>query len=222
MVMNCAAVCYEALVQPGPIALATAEAVGDPNSPVMVASIDPQGSVESWARQAAKNGGGLPFDHTEVKDPQLIPLLRNLGKQYVFMDTPGNIDNEATVVEVLKHSDEALVPITPDFLTWAPTERSIEKVIKPLGIPFTVVINHWDPRDGDTGLVAVAQFVMEQGWPLCNTPVRRYKVHASAARQGTVVTQYAPNRISLEARGDFTKLALERGWGRRDTVEMVK
>jgi len=221
LVMNCAAVCYEALVQPGPIALAAAEAVGDPDSPVMVASIDPQGSVESWAKQARANSGGLPFDHTEIRDPGLIPQLRELGKQYVFMDTPGNIDNVPTVVAVLKHSDEAIVPITPDFLSWEPTETTIETVIKPLGIPFTVVINYWDPRDGDPGLVAVAQFVMKRGWPLCNTPIRRYKVHATAARQGTVVTQYSPNRVALEARGDFTKVALERGWGRRDAAEMA-
>jgi chromosome partitioning protein len=215
--MNCAAVCYETLVQPEPIAMAAAQAVGDPDSPVMVASVDLQGSVESWAEQARANGGGLPFDHAEIKDPTLIPKLRDLGKQYVFLDTPGNIDNVPTVVETLRHTDEVIVPITPDFLTWKPAETTIETVVKPFGLPFTVVINHHDPRDGDAGLVAVAQFVMDHGWPLCNTPIRRYKVHATAAERGTVVTQYASNRIALEARSDFTKVALERGWGRRAT-----
>lgn len=216
--MNAAAVCYEALTQPGPIALATAEAVGDPDSPVMVASIDPQGSVENWAKQAKAHGGGLPFDHTEIRDPDLIPQLRNLGKKYVFMDTPGNIDNVPTVVAVVKHADEVIVPITPDFLSWEPTATTIDTVIKPLGIPYSVLINYWDPRDGDSGLVEVAQFVMGRGDPLCNAPIRRYKVHTTAAQKGTVVTQYAPSRIALEAKADFARLAIERGWGHRDPV----
>lgn len=216
LTMNFAAVCYETLVQPGPIALAAARAVGDPDSPVMVASVDSQGSVDRWAKQAREHGGGLPFDHTELRDPDLIPALRELGKQYVFMDTPGSIDNVPTVVKVLEHTDEVIVPITPDFLSWEPTETTIEQVVKPMGVPYTVVINNWDPRDGETGLVAVAQFVMKHDWPLCNTPVRKYKVHAAAAARGTVVTQYAANRIALEGRSDFTQVALERGWGRRN------
>ena len=216
LTMNFAAVCYETLVQPGPIALAAASAVGDPDSPVMVASVDSQGSVDRWARQAQDNGGGLPFDHAELRDPDLIPALRDLGKQYVFMDTPGSIDNVKTVVKVLEHTDEVIVPISPDFLSWEPTETTIEQVVKPMGLPYTGVINNWDPRDGETGLVAVAQFVMEHQWPLCNTPIRKYKIHAAAAARGTVVTQYAANRIALEGRSDFTKVALERGWGRRD------
>lgn len=222
LTMNFAAVCYETLVQPGPIALAVAKEVGDPDSPVMVASVDSQGSVNRWAKQARDNGGGLPFDHAELRDPDLIPALRELGKQYVFMDTPGSIDNVPTVVRVLEHTDEVIVPITPDFLSWEPTEITIETVIKPMGVPYTVVINNWDPRDGDPSLVAVAEFVMEHGWPLCNTPIRHYKVHSAASRRGTVVTQYDPNRIALQGRQDFTKVALERGWGRRDSAGVVR
>jgi len=216
LAMQCAAVCYETLVQPEPIALAAARAVGDPSSPVLVVGIDPQRSVEHWAKRARETGGGLPFDYAELADPEMIPALRNLGKQYIFVDTPGNLEHERTVVAVVQHSDEVIVPITPDFLSWDPTENTIEKVIKPLGIPFYVVINNWDPRDGEAGLVSTAQHVMEHGWPLCNTPIRHYKVHSNAPKKGIVVTQYEPNRTSFQGREDFTKFALERGWGRRD------
>jgi chromosome partitioning protein len=43
--------------------------------------------------------------------------------------------------------------------------------------------------------------------------VRRYKVHARAALDGLVVTQYPKNRTSMEAREDFFRLALELGLG---------
>ena len=39
--------------------------------------------------------------------------------------------------------------------------------------------------------------------------IRHYKLHARAAAEGVTVVQYAKNRVALEARQDFFKLALE-------------
>ena len=48
---------------------------------------------------------------------------------------------------------------------------------------------------------------------MCNTVVRRYKIHARASAEGLVVTQYPKNRVAMEAREDFFRLALENGYG---------
>ena len=48
---------------------------------------------------------------------------------------------------------------------------------------------------------------------MCNTVVRRYKLHTRASADGLVVTQYPKNRVAMEAREDFFRLALELGYG---------
>jgi chromosome partitioning protein len=48
---------------------------------------------------------------------------------------------------------------------------------------------------------------------MCNTVVRRYKIHTRASAEGLVVTQYPKNRVAMEAREDFFRLALELGYG---------
>ena len=39
--------------------------------------------------------------------------------------------------------------------------------------------------------------------------IRHYKLHARASADGQVVTEYPANRVALQAREDFYKLALE-------------
>jgi chromosome partitioning protein len=94
-------------------------------------------------------------------------------------------------------------------LSFDPTARTIEKVIKPRNLRYKVVINNWDPRDGTHDLNETREFVKANGWPLANTVIRRYKLHARASADGQVVTEYPSNRVALQAREDFFKLALE-------------
>jgi chromosome partitioning protein len=93
LAMNLAAVTYDVLVNPEPIMQALAEAVGDPDSPVMVASTDPQASSVWWSRRVEQRGG-LPFDFTQIDDPRDLRKLRRLGKQHIFVDTPGSLEDE--------------------------------------------------------------------------------------------------------------------------------
>lgn len=88
-----------------------------------------------------------------------------------------------------------------------------DQVIEPTGLPFQVVINNWDPRDGATDLDDTKAYIDAQGWPHTKTVVRRYKVHTRASVEGRVVTQYPKNRVAMEAREDFFRLALELGYG---------
>lgn len=216
LAVNLAAVTYDVLVRPEPIQFATAEAVGDPASPVMVASTDPQGSAVWWS-QRVEHAGGLPFDFAQVFTVDELRALRVLGKRHTFIDTPGSITgsalDEAILAAVLEECDDVLVPMLPEPLCYDPTARTIESLIKPFGKPFRVVINSWDPRDGDTDLRQTAEYVRRMGWPMCNTVVRRYKIHTRASAEGLVVTQYPRNRVAMEAREDFLRLALELGYG---------
>jgi chromosome partitioning protein len=212
LAMNLAAVTYDVLVNPQPLMRETAEAVGDPDSPVMVASTDPQASSVWWSRRVERQGG-LPFDFAQVDNPHDLRKLRRLGKAHIFVDTPGSLEDERILAAALDECDDVLVPMLPEPLAYDPTARTIERVIAPRGIPFRVVVNSWDPRDGTPDLKQTAQYIGKKRWPLCNTVVRRYKIHTRASADGLVVTQYPKNRVSMEAREDFFRLALELGYG---------
>ena len=106
-----------------------------------------------------------------------------------------------------------IVPIIPEPLAFDPTARTVERVIMPRGLPYRVVVNNWDPRDGTTDLQQTAQYIRQRRWPMANTVVRRYKLHTRASADGLVVTQYPKNRVAMEAREDFFRLALELGYG---------
>lgn len=135
------------------------------------------------------------------------------GTQHVFIDTPGSLQDENLLLEALKYAHDVIVPIPPEGLAFDPTARTIAKVIEPTGLPYRVVINNWDPRDGTADLEETKAYIDAQGWPRAKNVIRRYKVHTRASVEGRVVTQYAKNRVAMEAREDFFRLALELGYG---------
>jgi len=135
--------------------------------------------------------------------------------QHIFIDTPGSIEDEHLLAASLAVADDVLVPIPPEPLAFDPSARTIRKVVEPRGLPFRVVLNAWDPRDGETDRDDTIAYVDAQGWPRARTVIRRYKVHTRAGSEGTVVTEYPKNRVSMEARADFAQLALELGYGGR-------
>ncbi|MEV1019946.1 ParA family protein [Streptomyces sp. NPDC050264] len=192
--------------------------------PVVAVSIDPQGSAVWWSERV---GEGLPFDFVQAHNDLagLAALSRIPSAQHVFVDTPGWLDlaeNDGTdplgkgaaadaLRAVLSNATDVIVPIEPEPLGFQPTQRTVERVVKPRGLPFRVVINNWDPRDGKADLEQTRAFVRAQGWPLARTVVRHYKLHTRASADGLVVTQYGANRVALQAREDFFRLALEVG-----------
>jgi chromosome partitioning protein len=210
--MNLAAVAYDALVRPESLFMETAEEVGDPISPILVVSTDPQNSSVWWSRRVEQKHG-LPFNFTQARDPEELRALRHTSYEHVLIDTPGSLEDERILTSVLDICDDVLVPLPPAPLAFDPTARTIEQVIKPRGVPFRVVVNDWDPRDGTVDLKQTGTYILKMGWPMCSTVIRRYKIHTRASAEGLVVTQYPKNRVSMEAREDFYKLALELGYG---------
>lgn len=194
------------------------------DSPVLAAGIDPQGSMEKWADRVAEEK--LPFDYlsTQGNNDLLPKLKKDPLVRRIVVDCPGFMDVDPASVRskdplghgaaadalraLLAITDRAIVPINPEWLSFDPTEYTIERILKPRGIPFLVVINRWDPRDGEDDLDKVKAWVDERGYPRAPQPIRKYKIHTNAAEKGLVVTQYQPSGTALRAKEDFYKLAL--------------
>ena len=208
------------------LAAVTAEVLNkgdaDASSPVLALSVDPQGSAVWWASRL----NDLPFHIAQAHDDlEGLKKIRNLpGIEHVYVDTPGWIDLDAdgdgsdplgkgpaadVLRAVLDMADLVIVPIEPEPLGFDPTARTIKSVLEPRGLRYVVVINNWDPRDGELDLNQTKDFIRVNGWPLANTVIRHYKLHARASADGLVVTEYPTNRVSLHAREDFYRLALE-------------
>ncbi len=192
------------------------------SSPVAAVSVDPQGSAVWWAERI----NDLPFHivqaHDDLAGLARLKTLRTI--KHVYVDTPGWIDLDVgasntdplgrgpaadALRAVLDVADQVIIPIETEPLSFDPTARTINKVVKPRGLPYTVVINNWDPRDGTHDLNETKEFVKINKWPLAHTVIRHYKLHTRASADGMVVTEYPANRVALQAREDFYRFALE-------------
>jgi chromosome partitioning protein len=189
----------------------------DASSPVAAISVDPQGSAVWWASRI----DDLPFHIVQAHDDLAgLARIKDLPTiKHVYIDTPGWIDLDAgagaaadplgrgpaadALRAVLDVADQVIIPIETEPLSFDPTARTINKVVKPRGLPYTVVINNWDPRDGHYDLNETKEFIKRNGWPLANTVIRHYKLHSRASADGQVVTEYPTNRVALHAREEY-------------------
>ncbi|MFE2352383.1 ParA family protein [Kitasatospora cineracea] len=197
------------------------------DAPVIALGIDPQGSMEQWARRVAAEL--LPFDYVVTKGRlgTLPELVRDPNVKRIWVDTPGFVDTDPdadsdadplgdgraadAMREALEHADLALVPITTEFLSKEPAEYTIEYVLKPRKIPFMVVINMWDAgADGKThaDLKKAEEWCIERGYPYAPRAVRKYKIHSNAAEKGETVIHYKEQGVGAKARNDIYSLAL--------------
>lgn len=178
------------------------------NTPVLAVSTDPQGSMVEWANRVGKK---LPFDFVQCHDsPEQLSKLKRIKKYtHIFVDTPGSLEDQAILQAVLRQADDVIIPLEPEPLAFSPAARSIQKVIAPVGVPWKVLINNWDPRDGNLDLNQTKGYIARKQFPVFNTIVRHYKLHTRAPADGLTVVQYPKNRVALEARQDFFRLALE-------------
>ncbi|MEU6965054.1 ParA family protein [Streptomyces chrestomyceticus] len=195
-------------------------------SPVVAAGIDVQGTLEKWC--AAVREEALPFDYfvTHGKLGILPEVVADPERRRILVDTPGfmDVDPDASwgadplgdsrtadaLREVLEVTDLALVPITPSKITWDEAEFTIERILKPRGIPFLVVINmHDSGKDrAESQLNKVKSFIDERNYPRVADPIRRYTIHEHAYENGTLVTEYKMSGTALNAREDFMRVAL--------------
>ncbi|WP_371484805.1 ParA family protein [Kitasatospora sp. NBC_00315] len=198
----------------------------DPDSPapVVAAGIDPQGSLEEWADRVPENGLSFDYVSTRGRAGELAKLKEDPAVSRIYVDSPGFMDTDAdndfaadplgkgnaadALRDLLDIADVAIVPITTDFMSWSPAEFTIERVLKPRNIPFIVVINMWESRDGNADLKDAIAWVDERGYRRAPEAIRKLTLHSRAAKHGQVVTSYKESGAALRAREDFYKLSL--------------
>ncbi len=208
LVVNLAAIVAER-VNPNP----------DPDlePPVAIVSIDPQGSALWWSARIGSKRNYQIYQWDAAYDTltELRDLKQAVGLDYVFVDTPGWLDlspgdgrsdglGSGRAAEalraVLDASDEVIVPITPEPLHLDPTVRTIEKLLIPRGIPFTVVVNAWGASEGEVWLNETRAFMQKRRYRLAETAIRRYKVHANAPLNRVTAIDYTKKLSDAQRR----------------------
>lgn len=195
---------------------------------VAVVSIDPQATSIEHAEKVRKEGRKVPF--RVVNASQNIDRLRQLRRakaDLVIVDTPGfmplrpedeqddSIDplGDGTVGDALRAildvADDVIVPLEAEGSAFNPTRVTVERVLIPRQIPYGVVINNWDPRDGTADRDRTISLAKRRGWDTYNATVRHYKQHTRGITNGRFCTQYESNHASTKAKQDFVSLALE-------------
>ncbi|MEW9521840.1 ParA family protein [Streptomyces tubercidicus] len=195
---------------------------------VAVVSIDPQATSVEHAEKVRKEGRRVPF--RVVNASQNVDQLRRLRRakaDLVIVDTPGfmplrdeddedeSIDplGDGTVGDALRAildvADDVIVPLEAEGSAFTPTRVTIERVLIPRQIPYGVVVNNWDPRDGTADRDRTISLAKRRNWDLYNATVRHYKQHTRGITNGRFCTQYESNHASTKAKQDFVSLALE-------------
>uniref|UniRef100_UPI003F494621 ParA family protein n=1 Tax=Saccharothrix espanaensis TaxID=103731 RepID=UPI003F494621 len=195
------------------LAAVTAETLGSTaeRPRVLVASIDPQASAVWWADRVENP---LPFDFAQMDDDvAAVAALREEPYDHVFVDAPGSLARPVILARTLEQAHDVVVPAIPEPLAHQPTLVSVRDFVKPRGLPYRVVRNNWDRRDGVLDLNQLTAFLDDNDLLYTRTVVRRYKMHTTASGEGRVVTQYPRGRTAAEAKNDFLALALEMGYG---------
>lgn len=192
---------------------------------VVVVSIDPQGTSIEWAEKIKAADRDVPFRVLDASSKIAeLRKMRRAKADIILIDTPGFLpltdDGQSidplgdgpvgdALRAVLDIADDVIVPLELDSSGFTPTRTTIEKVLKPRGLPYGVVISNWEPRDGKLDLERTQNMVLKQGWNLYNATIRHFRLHARALGEGRVVTQYLSNHTATKAKQDFLALALE-------------
>lgn len=182
-------------------------------SDVAVIDVDPQQTSTMWAEAA---GERLPFDFTTETDPSMLVRMRELDYDTVIVDTPGSLADADVLAAILDVTDFVVAPLTPSFMEIEPIQRTIQQFVLPRNIPYRVLLNRVDPRDGRAQLEAFQElldtgefFDGQVGIPRFQNYIRQATVMKNMPLEGKVVTQYTDTRNSRAAISDYTSVSLE-------------
>ncbi|SNY72810.1 ParA family protein [Paractinoplanes atraurantiacus] len=184
--------------------------------PVLLISADPQMSAYVWVKRSEEQSGNRHFDYLQVSDAdeleKVITGEEGRDRRTIIIDSAGTMGFGAGDIlsRALDLCTDVLVPLSPEGLSLEPTARTVLAVID-RGRPFRLCLTIFDPRDGaeSPDLREVAAWVTQQGWPLCSTVVRKYKIIARSPIVGLTHVDLPTNRISMQARQDMEHLGLE-------------
>lgn len=188
---------------------------------VAVACIDRQSTGQFWAQQAESFARKtLPFDFYQLDtDVEAIRELKASGKYLnIFVDTAGFRGRNKEVEQAAELADDAIVPMNPDGSSLDPTEQIVTGLLIPRQIPYKIVVNDWDPRDGRGHLDDTFAWIDGHGWDRVPSPIRRYRAHASAPEDGLTVPDYVSKTVRANGLEDFLKLAVSLGLGSAEPI----
>lgn len=189
-------------------------------SSVAVIDVDPQQTSTRWAERMAEvaeaAGEEMPFDFTSESDPENLRRIRELDYDTVIVDTPGSLADEHVLRAILTVTDFVVAPLTPSFMEIEPVQLTLQKFVIPQSIPYRVLLNRVDPRDGRSQLEAFQETLDNGQWFAGQVGIPRFKNHIRQATvmknmplDGKVVTQYTDTRNSRAAISDYTSVSLE-------------
>lgn len=180
---------------------------------VAVVDVDPQRTTAKWAE---RGGDDLPFQFSAERDPALLSQLRSLPFDVIVVDTPGSHDSSRVLSTVLDAADFALLPMDASFVDAEAIQETLQHFVIPKNIPYRVVLNRIDTRDGKAQLDDFLSFIDEgefftgvKGLPRLRNYIRRAAVMKYMPAQGKVITQYTDTRSSRGAISDYASVSLE-------------
>ncbi|MGC5173343.1 AAA family ATPase [Microbacterium sp. DT81.1] len=174
---------------------------------VLVVNVDPQSTVW-WAGNAPDR---LPFDFTGNQSPSLLARIRGSRAEYdfVFVDTPGSLEDTPILEAVLDAADFVVVPLTPEPLTVDPTMRTLSRLIEPRHLRHAVLLNRIDTRAFRQLSTWRVLLDTKFGVPRFDTYLRQYKAHADAPLLRELVTNASSTGRTAGFISDVTRLGNE-------------
>jgi chromosome partitioning protein len=198
-------------------ALAGRHKLGKPTKklPVLLISIDPQMSAYVWVRRSEEQTGKRHFDYLQVSSAEELEKViaeETPDRRTIIIDSAGTMGFGAGDIlsKALDLCTDVLVPLSPEGLSLEPTARTVLAIMG-RGRPFRLCLTIFDPRDGKESpdLHEVAGWITQQGWPLCSTVIRKYKIISRSPIIGLTHVDLPTNRVSMQARQDMEQLGLE-------------
>lgn len=165
---------------------------------VLLVDIDGQQSSSWWASRAERP---LPFEVIGDTDPANLARLRSLPHDVIVIDTPGNLNDDSVLEPALSAADFVVMPTEPEALCIPPLLRTIRVLVEPSGTPYRVLLNKVDGRIPGQ-LPEAEQLIDSLELPRFRTSIRRYKFHADAALNGTVLPENPGSRSGIKANID--------------------
>lgn len=161
---------------------------------------DPNHTAVAWANQ-----GTLPFD--VVTTNQVARAVRE--KDWIIFDTPAR-PNSDDLSELVSGCDLLILPTTPDIVSIRPMIATIQALGE---ANYKALVSIVPPRPMKDGELAQKELI-ELGFPVFDTMIRRSVVFTKAATAGVSVRDLPDPRAAL-AWADYSALG-------REVMELLK
>lgn len=183
-----------------------------PRHKVMICDIDPQATAYWFCGYLEQKGIEPPFDVVAETDPAVLAHLRRVDDAHtVIVDTPGSQQKgvEDILKAVIANSDYLIVPTPAAAFDVVAAFTTINKLVKPAGVPYRVLLTRVDPRTKDFDVASATQEFEAQGVPVFTSVIRSLKGHPNSQTGGWLLRPPFPDRTSANAWSDYSEFTKE-------------